>query len=212
MPILVRPSPRLAVDRGAEREAGVDVGEGADLVLAIVPAPAAEHADVVGHRLLDVEVIAVLGAALPSLHDRVGWIEARAQRHQHESLVVAAGEIGIRPDADPQLAGTREQRVARLELGDVAAAPEQVHVELVRVWLVAGEEIAGAHGPVGQSFPTIYVRFCRPRHASKVTGPKLRVQGYASKSYVQGPAKVIKRGMARPDSGRDATPETEDAR
>src|ERR1700704_5680905 len=50
--LVVGPSPRGAADRGAEREAGIDVGECGNFRLAVVPAPATEYSDVVGERLL----------------------------------------------------------------------------------------------------------------------------------------------------------------
>src|SRR4029453_14692105 len=53
---VVGASPTYPFDRGAQGETVVDVGEGGDLVLAVVPAPAGEHANVVADRLLQVEI------------------------------------------------------------------------------------------------------------------------------------------------------------
>src|SRR3954447_2376419 len=56
---VVGPTPGRAADRGAEREAGIDVGECGYFGLAVVPAPAAEYPDVVGECLLEIEIVAV---------------------------------------------------------------------------------------------------------------------------------------------------------
>src|SRR5262249_46247727 len=79
---VVRASPGPAFDRGAEREAPIDIGESRDLALAVVPAPAPEQAEVVGDGLLEVHVIAVLGAAGPRENDRIGGIEIRVEQGQ----------------------------------------------------------------------------------------------------------------------------------
>ena len=51
---VVRPAPLLAVDRDACRDGAVDVGEIPRLDIAVGPAGAREHADRLGHLLLEV--------------------------------------------------------------------------------------------------------------------------------------------------------------
>jgi len=60
---VVGPAPFGALDRGAKREAGVDIRERHDLVLAVVPAPATEKPDVTGQSLFEIERITVFDAA-----------------------------------------------------------------------------------------------------------------------------------------------------
>jgi hypothetical protein len=61
---------------------------------------------------------------------------------------MAAGEISVGPDGHAKLSRVGEHGVARLELCDVGAAREELHVELVRVGLVSGQEVTHAQGPV----------------------------------------------------------------
>src|SRR5205085_5140537 len=121
-----------------ERQARVDIGERHDLGLALVPTPAAEHSDIVGDRLLDVDDIAVLDAALASLADveREGRIIER--------LAIAARESAVEKSEHAQLAGTREQLIAPLDLHNKFAASKQVHVEIVGVRFRDHQEIAAA--------------------------------------------------------------------
>src|ERR1700704_7171820 len=49
---IIGPAPGRALDRRAEREALVDVGEGHDLVAGVVPGPAPEPADIASDPLL----------------------------------------------------------------------------------------------------------------------------------------------------------------
>jgi hypothetical protein len=64
IPITSSGRPHLAPLIEGRATGGVDIGEGHDLGLAVVPAPAAEQADVVGQRLFEVEDVAVFDAAL----------------------------------------------------------------------------------------------------------------------------------------------------
>src|SRR5580704_6433049 len=111
---IVRPAPRRALDRQAEQQAGVDVGEGTDLAAAVIPAEAPEQADTVGDLLFEVEVEAVFGTALAGLRDGV---------------VVGTGEGAGEPRAEPHRAGPVVGTEAQLQFGGIAAACEQVHVE-----------------------------------------------------------------------------------
>src|SRR5205823_9103476 len=121
---VVGAAPASALYDGTERQALVDVAECDDLVLAVVPAPAPEHADVVAHRLLDIDVVAVLGALAPGQANRLGRIEA-GEQVDVDRLAVAAGEVGVGPDRHADLAVAREQRIAHLVLEHIGAAPEQ---------------------------------------------------------------------------------------
>src|SRR6476619_776632 len=69
--LVVGATPGRAADRGAEREAGIDVGECGYFGLAVVPAPAAEYPDVVGERLLEIQVVAVFRSGLPAQEDGI---------------------------------------------------------------------------------------------------------------------------------------------
>src|SRR5712691_2857409 len=66
---VVGPAPFGALDRGAKRGAGVDIRERHDLVLAVVPAPAAEQSDVAGQGLLEIERVTVFDAPPARLRD-----------------------------------------------------------------------------------------------------------------------------------------------
>ena len=61
--LVVGARPAVAVEVGAELEGLVDLGVGEGLVLALVPAEAAEGVEVGGELLLEVEAEAVLDGA-----------------------------------------------------------------------------------------------------------------------------------------------------
>ena len=145
---VVGPLPAPALDRGAERETLVDVGEGHDLILAVIPAIAAEHADIVGDLLLEVEVVADLDAALARLGDGVvgGDAERIGERH---GVVVRTREHAVEERTGLVDAGPVVGLEAHLQLGDVAAAREQVPVHEVAVGDGRHQEVAGPHRPVG---------------------------------------------------------------
>src|ERR1700710_1460725 len=98
---VVGPSPAYALDREAGGKAGVDIGEGHDLGLAVVPAPAAEQADVVGQRLFEVEDVTIFDAARAGLRDVE--IEGRVVQR----LAIAAGKGAVQPSDGAQLARLR---------------------------------------------------------------------------------------------------------
>jgi hypothetical protein len=51
----------------------------------------------VDHRLLEIQIIAVLAPSPPGLNDRAGRVQARIERDQIQRLAVAAGKIGVDP-------------------------------------------------------------------------------------------------------------------
>src|SRR5207247_7215598 len=112
--------------------------------LAVMPAPAPEHTQFFADRLLEIEIIAIFGAPLAGEHDRIGRIEFRIEQREIDRLTVASGKVSIRPQPHAKFSVTREQGIARLELGDIRPARKQACVELVRVRLDPGEEIADA--------------------------------------------------------------------
>ena len=112
------------------------------------PRTPAEHAQFVADRLLEIEIIAIFGAPLAGEHDRIGRIEFRIEQREIDRLTVASGKVSIRPQPHAKFSVTREQGIARLELGDIRPARKQACVELVRVRLDPGEEIADAQCPM----------------------------------------------------------------
>ena len=100
---VVRPAPFGALDRGPQGERRVDVGEGHDLGLAVVPAPAAEQSDVVGQGLLDADDVAVFDAAGAGLRD------VQIERRIVQRLAVASGIGTVDPADGAQFSGQREQ-------------------------------------------------------------------------------------------------------
>ena len=132
--------------RHAARQARVDVREGHDLGLAIVPAPAGEHAEVVGKRLLEVEDIAVLDAALARLADVE--IEPRIV----ERRAIAARLRVVDPGDAAQLAGVTEQRVAPFEIDD-EGLPKLIGDAFVRQQVSYVEQVAGMLAVARPSMP-----------------------------------------------------------
>src|SRR4029077_20778449 len=120
--LVVRATPGRAADRGAERgasgggvaggEASVDVGECGNFGLAVVPAPATEYSDVVGERLLEIQVVAVFGSGLPGQEDGIVGIEARTDQVEIDGLAIAAGKISVGPDSHAKLSRAGEQGIA----------------------------------------------------------------------------------------------------
>src|SRR4051794_11059427 len=110
-----------ALDRDAGRDAAVDIGEGQDLVLAIVPADAPEDTNVSGKLLLtvDVEAIFVAGAADRGHH--VVDIQRGIIGLDRQCAAIAAGIAAIDEGTDAQLAGLVEDLVTLLEFDDRAA-------------------------------------------------------------------------------------------
>ena len=145
---VVRPAPQRALDRQAERQAGVDVGEGHDLRAAVVPAEAPEQPDQVRELLIEVEVEAVLGAALPRPRDGVVGIQAEICVGERSRLAVGAGEGAVEPCSQSERALPAEGLVAHLQLADIAAAHEQRRVQGVRIRHVGHQEVAGSYRPV----------------------------------------------------------------
>src|SRR5713226_2443003 len=88
---VVGSAPSRALDGDAEREAGIDIGERHDLGLAVVPAPAAEQADFVGHSLLEIDDVAVFDAAGTGLRD------IDTERRIIQGLAIASGKGTVEP-------------------------------------------------------------------------------------------------------------------
>ena len=95
---------------------GIDVGERHDLGLAVVPAPAAEQSDVVGHGLFEVDDVAVFDAA------RAGLRNVEIERRIVQRLAIAAGIGAVEPGDGAQLSGLREQRIAGFQFDHILAA------------------------------------------------------------------------------------------
>src|SRR6267142_2539060 len=67
-------------------------------LVAVVPAPPSEYPDVVGKRLLEIQVVAVFGLGPPGLEDGIVRIEARIDQGEIDGLAVTAREISVGPD------------------------------------------------------------------------------------------------------------------
>src|SRR5262245_55648706 len=84
--------PLGALNRSADGQARVDVGEGRNFIGTVIPTPATEQTDIFGHGLLEVYDIAILDAICPRQLDRRRSIKARVGQRQVDGLLVAAGE------------------------------------------------------------------------------------------------------------------------
>ena len=139
---VVWPPPARALDRGAERQAGIDVGERHDFGLAVVPAPAAEQPHVVGDGLLEIDRIAILDAAGAGLRD----VEVESGIVQRVAIAAHVG--AVEPAEGSDLAGLAQQRIACFQFQHILAALEQAGVEAVRVRFRIHQEIAAAQRPL----------------------------------------------------------------
>src|SRR6185312_17471636 len=107
------PLPGGALETGAERQAAVDIGEGPGLAAPVVPAQPREDAEIVAHRLLEIDG----ESRLPARAAHGGDIGRRAglvcQRHGLREIA-HGGAVG--EDEEAQLAWPSVDLVPRLEL------------------------------------------------------------------------------------------------
>src|SRR5258708_29096783 len=92
---VVGSAPSLALDGGAEREAGVDIGERHDLGLAVIPAPAAEQADFVVQGLFEVDDVAIFDTAPAGLRD------IEVERRSVQRLAITSAKGAVEPSYRP---------------------------------------------------------------------------------------------------------------
>src|SRR5882757_4418779 len=109
---IARTAPIASLDRDAARQAAVDIGERQDFITSVVPAQAAEDADVLGDLLFTIDVETVFEPFLPQARHHVVEVENGIRGADRQRLAIIAGIAAVGEDAEPQFAGLVENIVA----------------------------------------------------------------------------------------------------
>src|SRR5215831_8424807 len=142
---VVLAAPIAALDGDAARDAAVDVGEGQNLVLAVVPACPRKYADILDELLLQIGIEAVFRIDVANARHHVVDILGGVSCLDRQRLAIIAGYALVAERAEPELAGLVEEGMALFEFDHRTTSLER---QDVAVRLRRHLDECAAHRPV----------------------------------------------------------------